>query len=184
MYHNCTTEKSAAQQLLFQKCLLEIMAKQSYSEITVTSLCQATGLSRKIFYRLFDTKDDVFCAAIDQVLRRYAMEKTPSESLLDNLAEVFYYWRGQQTLLQAVAENHQMALLCERCIYFINHENRSTQKWVGAIDHPYSTEIILFFVSGIMGLIIYWHHTGYVRTPEEMARIAQELLTNPPLHLS
>jgi len=184
VYHNCTTEKSAAQQLLFQQTLLESMAKQAYSDITVTSLCQATGLSRKVFYRLFDTKDDVFCAAIDQALRRYSMEKTLSESLLDNLVAVFRYWRSQETLLRAVAENHQMSLLCERCIHFINHENRGARKWVGAIDHPYSTEIILFFVSGIMGLIIYWHHTGYVRTPEEMARIAQELLTNPPLHLT
>jgi len=184
VYHNCTTEKSALQQLLFQQTLLDAMAKHPYSEITVTSLCQSAGLSRKVFYRLFDTKDDVFCAAIDQVLRRYSMEKTPSESLFDNLVSVFQYWRGQETLLRAVAENHHMSLLCERCIHFINHENRGTRKWVGAIDHPYSAEIVLFFVSGIMGLIIYWHHTHYQRTAEEMASIAEELLTNPPLHLS
>ena len=71
MYTRCTTEKSAAQQALLEKTLLQTMAQQPYSEISVSFLCEEAGLSRKTFYRLFNNKDDVLTALIDHTLIRY-----------------------------------------------------------------------------------------------------------------
>ena len=66
MYRKCTTEKAALQQRRFQHALLQAMQQLPYPEITVTALCSQTGLSRKTFYRLFENKDDVLNALIDQ----------------------------------------------------------------------------------------------------------------------
>ena len=69
MYRKCTTEKASAQQRQFQHALLQSMLQIPYGEITVTGLCTQTGLSRKTFYRLFENKDDVLNALIDQTLQ-------------------------------------------------------------------------------------------------------------------
>ena len=41
------------------QALFELMQKQSYDSITITKLCQKADLSRRTFYRLFNSKDDV-----------------------------------------------------------------------------------------------------------------------------
>ena len=58
MYRKCTTEKTVFQQKQFEKVLLESMLEMPYKEITVSALCRKTGLTRNIFYRLFEEKDD------------------------------------------------------------------------------------------------------------------------------
>ena len=55
MYKRCTTEKAALQQRKLEECLLSVMQDKPYSEITVSSLCEQTDLSRKTFYRLFES---------------------------------------------------------------------------------------------------------------------------------
>ena len=184
MYHICTTERAAAQQLAFQQCLLEAMHSRPYHEITVTGLCEAANLSRKTFYRLYDNKDDVFCALIDQMLRKFESEKLPDRTFHDELRRMFLFWRSQEKLLDAVAKNHMMAMLTDRCLLYLSDEDPLAKYWLGVIDHPFSPEMMVYFVSGIMGLLIYWHHSGYRRSLDEMTQIAVILLTKPPLNLS
>ena len=63
----------------------------------------------------------------------------------------------------------------------ISPEDPETLQIIQAAGLPYQEELLLFFLSGITGLLVYWHHTGYRRSVEEMACIAAELLTRPPL---
>lgn len=183
MYRKCTTERAAAQQQIIQQCLLDAVQNRPYQEITVTSLCEAANLSRKTFYRLFDSKDDVFCALIDQVLRQFEAEQLPARTVYTELHRMFSYWRRQEVLVGAVAKNHLISMLAERFLHYLTYEDPVTKYWVGAIDHPFSKEILVYFASGIMGLLINWHHTGYSRSTEEMAQIAVQILTQAPLHL-
>ena len=67
MYHQCTTEKTANQQQIFCDALYSAMHERLYADITITDLCNQTRLSRNIFYRLFDCKDDVLYANIEEI---------------------------------------------------------------------------------------------------------------------
>jgi hypothetical protein len=40
-------------------------------------------------------------------------------------------------------------------------------------------QLILFCVSGLMSTVLTWHHEGYPITPEQMASIAERLLSQP-----
>lgn len=181
MYTRCTTENAAAKQRLFQDTLLSQLKHQAYEEITVTQLCELTKLSRKVFYRLFDCKDDVLCALIDTTLRDFHFYKSREDTLEGELRRVFSYWLEQAPLLDALARNRQTALLMERNLMYISPEDPETIHAIQAAGLPYQEETLLFFLSGISGLLIYWHHTGYRRSVEDMAKIAAELLTRPPI---
>jgi Transcriptional regulator len=47
--------------------LFELMKVYNFKEITVTQLAQEAELSRKIFYRLFNDKDDVLKIVFDRL---------------------------------------------------------------------------------------------------------------------
>ena len=59
MYTLCTTEKTAQQQLQFEQTFLQMLLEMYYDDVTISELCRRSGLSRKIFYRLFEKKADV-----------------------------------------------------------------------------------------------------------------------------
>ena len=69
MYKICKTPKSEARQKEFQNTLLVMLKKQKMKDITIVSLCQEMGISRKTFYQYFDTIEDVLYIMIDKELR-------------------------------------------------------------------------------------------------------------------
>ena len=63
MYTMCSTEKTAQQQLKFEETFLQMLLETHYDDITISELCRRAGLSRKIFYRLFEKKAEKAAAA-------------------------------------------------------------------------------------------------------------------------
>lgn len=183
MYRRCTTEKAAAQQRQFQKALLSSMKNQSYSEVSVTDLCRQTGLSRKTFYRLYENKDDVLCAMLDGALYKMSQHQEPKRTIHEDLHRVFSYWKEQKEVLDVLSNNHQTYLLLERALYYVSSEDPETQRALGVAGHPHKEEILLFVLGGIMSLIIRWHHSDYAKSTKEMAQLAAQLLTCPPLRI-
>ena len=68
MYTLCTTEKTAQQQQQFEQTFLQMLLESHYDDITISDLCRRAGLTRKMFYRLFEKKADVLSSLIDHSL--------------------------------------------------------------------------------------------------------------------
>ena len=68
MYLKCVTEKTANQQKCFEDALLGLMRDVEFDKISVVEICEAAGITRRIFYRLFETKYDCLISAIDHKL--------------------------------------------------------------------------------------------------------------------
>lgn len=181
MYTSCITEKATEKQRRFQTALLEALRHQAYEEITVTSLCAAAGLSRKTFYRLFGCKDDVLSALIDTAILECRNGAGPEASVTESLEVLFRYWKDQAPLLDALDRNHMSAMLTERSVLQFFEEGADATRYLAWDDPASRQEQTVFFLSGVLGVIIYWHHTGYRRSVEEMAAIAARVLTNPVL---
>ncbi len=116
MYRRCTTEKAAQQQRTLEQCLLEHMLTSPFHEISVSSVCEQADLPRKTFYRLFDKKEDLLDALIDQaLLDRESYEPDPSVPP-GGLHQFFAYWKSQHKLLEALTRNNMYPLLLERTI--------------------------------------------------------------------
>lgn len=185
MYKICTTEKSAAQQRAVELCLMDAMQRQSFEEITVMSLCEQSGISRRNFYRLFDNKDDVLNALIDHTIVDYSKFDLPADQIHSDIPKelllFFTYWYQQKPLLDVLQKNHLSNLLLERCMMHVASEDPQTMRMIGADNLKKGIETLVFFMHGFIGLVVYWHHSGYEKTIGEMSSIAQELFSNPPV---
>lgn len=174
MYRKCVTEISVRHQQQISETLLTLMEKLPYEDITVTQLCQSAGISRRIFYHLFSSKQGALHALVDnKILDIGRHDGDPRNAPV----RFFRYWKEQKTLLDALSANRMSGLLLERMIALVLEEDYDVIYWLERNGwHGSSKEVIVFSVSGLIGLIYSWYHTGYRRTPEEMAALAEQLM--------
>ena len=185
MYKQCTTEKAALQQRKIEECLLAILGEKQLSEVSVSGLCEQTGLSRKTFYRLFESKSDVLCSLIDRMIRDFIHFYPGAELMVPGVPEelvAFYaYWKEQRLLLDVLEKNGLSTLLFERCIHHVMNEETEIMLQLGlGTAQTQNMETLLFVLSGLLTLVVSWHHTGYQKTPQQMAAITYGILDAPP----
>lgn len=179
MYRRCTTEKTAKQQQAFISCLFDSMGKQRYEEITVSNLCQQAGLSRNVFYHLFDSKDDALSALLDRALLDAADFILPDHlrnpNYPDQLLHFLYYWKSQKPLLDALEANSISMKLVERAISHTYNEEPGILQQLDICKDKDAVEKTTFWVSGMMSIILTWHHAKFQKTVEEIADIILNL---------
>jgi len=179
MYTLCTTEKTALQQKQFEQTFLQMLLESDYDTITISDLCRRAGLSRKIFYRLFEKKADVLYSMIDRAL----MESDyyiPDESVgPGELHRFFAFWQYKKDLLDALLKHQTSSLLTERAIRFAMREEGSIVRSFGVEEDRGRYETIVFYLSGIFSLLVIWHGQGYKQSIDEMSALLMDILTNP-----
>lgn len=179
MYKHCTTEESAQRQKQLEQCLLELMVEIPYSAITIGQICEKVNLSRKSFYRYFDSKEDCLNALLDHVIMRgstYYMEGTASSHTdLTFCIRFFEYWQQQTPLLDVLEKNGLSLQLLQRIVRYILEEEPAYATYMG-ISPSDLMEHVVFLVNGMMGMVLTWHHGRYEKTAVQMGHILYRLM--------
>lgn len=179
MYKHCTTEESVLRQRQLEGCLLELMQTIPYSHITIGHICQRADISRKSFYRYFGSKDGCLYALIDHCIMDGASYYLPAHGgqmiAHDIYVRFFSYWKDMAPLLDVLARNTLSLRLVERMMYYVDQEERDFHYYLGGSLHD-SYEQILFMVSGIMGLVLSWHHSGFQKSVSQMADVLEKVI--------
>lgn len=177
MYRYCHTHKTTAQQQAFEDALLAAMRTKTLESITVVELCTAAGVSRRSFYRLFETKQDVVISLIDHTLLSYAhFEPVGYRS---ETQRYLLFWKENREWLDALIRNRLVDLLMDRLVRITSTEDFPLQTILGATDGKNKRGIFIFNLGGLMGLIIDWHNSGYLLSTDELALLVWQLMTHP-----
>lgn len=158
MYKMCKTEKSIERQKLFQTTLLEMMKKQTYQGITVTSLCKEMQIPRKTFYRYYDTLEDVLHLLLDDTVREAFLYLEVKADLIG-----FYtYWKRKKSFLDVLERSGLSSLLVNRIYDRLSEHD---------IEKEITDEDLRFagYVAAIMTILLIWHHSGMKQSPEEIS---------------
>lgn len=173
MYRKCTTEVSVQNQKRITDSLLDLMLKMSFEDISVTALCEASGVSRRIFYHLFNNKMDALHAMIDHTILKLEGYRT---DISDEMFRYFQYWYDHKLLFDALHRNHMRSLLVERLVDLVMNEDYDIQYWM-KIHGWEDKEALIFHLSGTMGLVYNWYDSGFAKSPEEMAELLSRIVT-------
>lgn len=185
MYKLCKTEQSAARQRELELALSEMMLLQRYDEITVSEFCSHVGIPRKAFYRYFSSKDGALYALIDHTMLEYEQFRVPGSqldehSLLQDMMNFYLFWMGQKQILDALEFSGLSGVLLERAISAL--ENGLIHKRIAGRNAEFEQRLISrFAVSGIMIMMVNWHHDGYRESPRDMAELTVRMVTRPLL---
>ena len=184
MYKQCRTEQSAARQRALEQGLLETMMKCHYDEITVRDLCEYMQIPRKSFYRYFSNKEGALHALIDHALMdfdSFSPESTVQGEKLpaSEIERLFAYWKHQKPLLDALAGSGLSGILIQRAIDHTILENVRGMRFF-SLDEPHAQEYAAMFIaSGLMSMVVQWHHDGYTQSIQSMANTTMRLLSHP-----
>ena len=179
MYKYCATEESAQRQRQLENCLLELMLTENYPQITISQICDRAGISRKSFYRYFSSKEGCLYALLDHAIFDGAAYYLPdhhsghSNRLI--YERFFDYWKGNAPLLDALERNTLSLYLAERMLaYSIQEEQEFRYFFQDQLDE--SSERSIFYISGIMGLVLTWHRNGFTKSIAQMANILADMI--------
>lgn len=184
MYKQCSSEKSAAQQRYFESVFLEMLQTIPYDEVFVSDLCKKAGLSRKTFYRLYDTKSDLVYAMIDHAIMD-GESFVPDESVgPGGMHKFLAYWKHQKPLLDVLEKNNINALLAQQAMKHVMAESPEIRGAFGADNSVEGRDTMLFLLTGLFALVLDWHSKGYDRTIDELAASIMRFLTKPAIPYS
>lgn len=185
MYKLCKTEQSANRQRQLERGLLDAMLIHHYEQISVSDLCDRLEIPRKAFYRYFSGKDGALHALIDHTLMEYShgMRWTSVQantlSYQMELERFFSFWVEKKDLLDALNRSGLSGVLIERSISQALSEAGVSMPFVSWHEPEIRAHATMFGVTGLMSMVVSWHHKNYPHSPRQMAQIASRLLSQP-----
>ena len=181
MYTLCTTEKTAQQQLQFEQTFLQMLLEMYYDDVTISELCRRSGLSRKIFYRLFEKKADVLYSMLDRALFESDCYVPEGPGEFTELYRFLAYWRQKKDLLDALLKDHTSSILTDRAILIAKNHLGSPVRSFGPKEIQGCPEAIVFYLSGIFSTLLIWHEQGFKQSIEELEKLMLTILTTPAI---
>lgn len=179
MYKLCKTEQSAQRQRELEYGLLDAMLVKNYEDISISDLCDHLQIPRKSFYRYFSSKDGAFHALLDHTLQDCNHFLNPFDEPNVTFEAYFQFWLGQKPLLDALERSGLSGKLVERTVNTAMVDQGFAARMLRTFPDLNQQHVVLFIISGLMSVVIQWHHSGCVQTPRQMAKTVVRLLTKP-----
>lgn len=184
MYKICQTEASLNRQQHIGHSLLELMKKHPYSKISISALCHRAEIPRNVFYRYFDTKEDVIDALIDNTQILYLSQGPAGKSIFDEVERMFTFWYEHRELLDVLSKNDMIGRWLARMTAIAVKEKvglRYAQQKENSLQYEVMTT---FTISGLLSCVMYCHTMEWKQSPREMAGIVSRLLGCPLYDIS
>ena len=182
MYKICQTEQSYRRQRELENGLLQMMQHKNYEDISVSDLCEYLQIPRKSFYRYFSSKDGALYALIDHTLADFFQMPLPEMKTRGNASgelELFFdFWYENRSLLDALQRSSLSGILMQRTTSFALQGGHMPQKFK-AVPAKLQGVALSFAVCGLLAMVLNWHHQGFDVSPEDMTRLAINMLTTP-----
>lgn len=184
MYKLCKTEQSAKRQREIEMSLLDLMSKKSYSEISITELCENLGMPRKTFYRYFDSKEDTLYALIEHTMNEYQFYFTDSNTggkrtLSGEIGNYYKFWICHKPLLDALFKNNMLEKIVEVSIKFPVNDMVNIQKFLPDDTDWAREKIFRFAICGLCFQMIDWYRDGFKVSIEDMSKLSCRMLSRP-----
>lgn len=171
MYHITNDKRQQATAEKISKALIHCLSVKPMSEITVSDISSAAGVSRSTFYRSFDIPLDVLRYECDRVV--VIMEKDYAKARLKNLDDLvnftLKYWRSHSEILDAAVNCDRMDIVHKS---ISSHSEALISSLQGIIGSDFTEQEIDYIRMGSIGMISnllsVWIKHGKKESPEQL----------------
>ena len=169
--------------LEFENTLLELMQEMPYSKITVTDLAERMHLVRKTFYHYFPGKDACLQSLTDRLILECSidvLQALPPEASDQQVCEhQLRFWMLHRDFLQAILDYGLNSYFAERYLNYILREELTAREHLRSTLVNCDEDVLYFYITGLVFLLLKWCREGFQLSPEEMARKNHRLVREP-----
>lgn len=171
---------------LLRQALVKRMREKSVSSITVKELCDECDINRGTFYShysdvaalLESIENDLF-AQLQQMLAQLSTEEMlPRNNPSRTMVALFEFLRENADICAALLCDNGDPAFIERVRVFVRREVLGEWRHMFSDgDGERQEYTFAFLVSGSMGMLQHWLESGLTLTPEQMAAMLTEFIT-------
>jgi len=184
MYKICKTDQSVKRQILISKAFLFLMNNSQFSDIKISDVCRQANISRKTFYRYFDSIEDIlsfsittFCEEYSFILQtKLSAKQIPTRNFFDEFLILF---DSNQDLINALSKNALINILEEKLIHYWRTEWFFHTPSLVDKAETFRHDAIAFSIFGIWGLLLEKYHSGGSYSLDEMSQLLSCLMSEP-----
>lgn len=178
-------ELSLQRKIQIENTLLELMEEVPYEQITVQDLTQKLGTARKTFYRYFPNKQSCLESLTDRMIYEcnlHVLQNAPADPApYDIYVARLRFWAVHKNFLDVLIRNHLSLFMLERFMRYLSREDKVTRDLLSTPKMKYDEDILFFYMSGQLFLLLKWCSDGFPLSVEEMAQKYLRLLHEPLL---
>ena len=169
---NSTTNPIAIQSKnMYVHALLELLKEKPYQEISISELSMKADLSRRTFYRLFNSMDEILLFHIHDLWAKKSDElySSSDKSYLHTSEFALHFWYENKELTILLYQNGLVSIMQQFIneisleIYHAQKGNRKLAKKPEALEYALS-----YSSGGVLNIIWTWASKGMDKTPEEL----------------
>lgn len=176
---------------MLSSALIKLMKIKPYKEISVAELSEKADLSRRTFYRHFNTIDDVLNYRLEKIAKDFSAYfwNTYDDSNIYTIVKIFFsFWSEHKEFLFTLQKNNMLYLLLDRVMpamrknirkmvpellkeNLTHHERTAFENSLEQIEY-----IFYFMAGGTFNLLVHWIENGASISANDMAEIATEAI--------
>ncbi len=177
-----------------QEALIELLEEKEFDRITIKEICERAQVNRSTFYLHYDNVNDLLGETVEAIYRdffsRYGGQEGKGLQIQDLSSEELFLMTPDYLLpyLDFVEENRKLFSLMYEKNEMMGVEKMYTT-WFQTIFGPILTRfgvpeseqglLMIFYLQGIMGVVMEWVREGCTRPKEELLSIFRKCIIKP-----
>lgn len=165
-----------------EECLLTLMQGIPFEEITVKDLAEKLHIARKTFYHYYPNKWECLQSLTERILYECTMrvmQEIPREDLAGAYRCRMQYWIEHKDYLDVINRN-KLGLFFMNCIMeYVGREESAGYVRLSAPDMQLDEDILFFYISGQVFLLLKWAEKGFPLPMDEMVKKYLRLAREP-----
>ncbi len=179
MYKKQTSTIAIQSQRWIADSLIRMLETYSFSEITITQICQEAHLVRKTFYRNFETKEDILHYILDRLFESFRSEfdietLDPSEIF----THYYEYLAQEKQLLSYLHRDNLFYLLTKKYIEYAESVRMYLIiiKGYNQAQTGLESYAIHFIVGGMVSILEHWLDCDFKESSDNLTKLTEMLL--------
>ena len=187
MIHKTTNPVAMQSRKWLTDALLSLMEKRAFRNISITEIAEKAGLSRRTFYRIFETKEDILNYYADELYGEFLqlLNRETDCRFTVTVRLYFEFWYRHKRFLGLLKQSEMLPFL-------MNQYARLFPKVFQMLkgSHPLARNeealsyAMAFSAGGLLSILLKWAEDGMNKTPEDMMRLMEFIFPQESIALS
>ncbi|MDR1630383.1 MAG: TetR/AcrR family transcriptional regulator [Oscillospiraceae bacterium] len=183
MLHKLTNPIALQSREWLTDALLSLMEEKAFKNISITEIAEKADLSRRTFYRIFETKEDVLINYTEQLYDEFLqlLNRETDRRFTVTVRLYFEFWYRHKHFLGLLKQS-------EMLLFMMNQYTRLFPKIFQMLkgNHPLAhneealSYAMAFSAGGLLSILLKWAEDGMDKTPEEIMKIMEFVFPDYP----